>query len=202
MKSINCIGLGCPIPVINTKKYFETIEEGEAEVIVDNEVSKSNVEKFAKNSGFDVDIKVNEENNYILSIKKNKDKKKIKEIQSTEKNKINSNNKLVIVVASDELGNGDKDLGKTLMKSYIYALSESSKKPTELIFLNSGVNLTVENSVVLESLKELEKSGTKIYSCGACLDFYGLKDSLGIGEITNMYSIIEMMNNGDKVIKL
>ena len=78
----------------------------------------------------------------------------------------------------------------------------SLEKPKNLIFLNSGVNLTVTESNVLESLEALKNSGTNIYSCGACLDFYGLTDKVAIGEITNMYAIVDMMNKADKVIKL
>ncbi|MGL5616867.1 MAG: sulfurtransferase-like selenium metabolism protein YedF [Sarcina sp.] len=192
MKIINCEGLGCPIPVINTKKYFDTIEEGKAEVVVDNEVSRANVEKFAKNSGYEVSSKAEGEN-FILTIEK------LNQLKEQEKEDDES---FVILITSDEFGNGNPDLGKTLMKSYIYALTESSKKPTELIFLNAGVKLVIKDSVVLESLNELEKMGTSIYSCGACLDFYELKEQLAIGEVTNMYVIIEMMNNGKKVIKL
>ena len=176
---------------INTKKYFDGIKEGEAEVIVDNEVSKSNVEKFSKNSGFDVEVK-NNDGQFSLFIKKSLGNNK--EDKTDEKN-------FVIVISSNEFGNGDPVLGKTLMKSYIYALTEAEEKPKNLIFLNSGVNLTVTESNVLESLEALKNSGTNIYSCGACLDFYGLTDKV-TGEITNMYAIVDMMNKADKVIKL
>jgi len=43
--------------------------------------------------------------------------------------------------------------------------------------------------------------GVNVQSCGLCLDFYGLKENLAVGEISNMYAIIEMMNKG-KTIKL
>lgn len=192
MKIIDCVGLSCPIPVINTKKYFDGIDEGEAKVIVDNEVSKNNVEKFANNSGFTVEIK-NEDNNYSLFIKK---------LASNKNNSESDNKDFTIVISTDEFGNGNPVLGKTLMKSYIYALSEANERPNNLIFLNSGVKLTVKDSAVLESLELLKNSGTNIYSCGACLDFYNLTESLAIGEISNMYSIVEMMNKADKTIKL
>ncbi len=88
------------------------------------------------------------------------------------------------------------------MKGYLYTLSESDIIPKELIFLNGGVKLTVKGSEVLESLQNLEKRGVKILSCGTCLDFYGIKDNLAIGEISNMYTIVESMNTSNKVIKL
>ena len=88
------------------------------------------------------------------------------------------------------------------MKSYMYALAESDSIPQDMLFLNGGVKLTVEGSEVLESLNKLKERGVAIASCGTCLDFYSLKDQLAIGEITNMYTIIEKMNNADKAIKL
>lgn len=88
------------------------------------------------------------------------------------------------------------------MKSYLYALSESEYLPTNLIFLNGGVKLTVEGSDCIDNLKVLDKKGVNIYSCGTCLDFYGLKEKLSVGEITNMYDIVEKMNSSDKTIKL
>ena len=29
MKKIDCLGMACPMPVINTKKYFDSIEEAD-----------------------------------------------------------------------------------------------------------------------------------------------------------------------------
>ncbi|WP_123053800.1 sulfurtransferase-like selenium metabolism protein YedF [Clostridium sp. JN-1] len=190
-KTIDCKGLKCPQPVINTKKYFDSIENGEATIIVDNDISKNNVSKFAENSGFKYTISQNN-NLYYIKI--------IKEDCSCETIKFNKN--LVIIISSNKLGTGDDKLGVTLMKSYLYALSESDELPTNLIFLNSGVKLTSQGSECLESLSALKDKGVKISSCGTCLDFYNLKEKLVIGEITNMYTIVEKMNSASNTIKL
>jgi peroxiredoxin family protein len=71
-----------------------------------------------------------------------------------------------------------------------------------MIFLNGGVKLTTEGSDCLESLKRLSDKGVIILSCGTCLDFYGLKEKLQVGEISNMYTIVEKMNSSDNTIKL
>lgn len=190
MKKIDCLGMACPMPVINTKKYFDSIEEGVAEVLVDNEVAKNNICKYAEGCGYNFDAS-EKEGNYIIKIEKNGE------------NKIEKNEgDFVIVVGTDKLGQGNDDLGTILMKGYLYTLSESDIIPKELIFLNGGVKLTVKGSEVLESLQNLEKRGVKILSCGTCLDFYGIKDDLAIGEISNMYTIVESMNTSNKVIKL
>lgn len=190
-KIIDCKGLNCPSPVINTKKYFDSIESGTAVTIVDNEIAKNNVVKLAQKNGYSVKVE-QEEQNYNINITKSisENKKEIKE------------EKFTIVVGQNKLGNGDDKLGEILIKGYIFALSESDIIPTDMLFLNSGVKLAVEESAVLEGLKKLADKNVKIQVCGTCLDFYGLKDKIAIGEISNMYSIVETMNESDKVINI
>lgn len=189
---INCKGLKCPQPVINTKKYFDSIEDGQATIIVDNEVSKNNVSKFAESNGYKNEVI---EIDGLYHIRITKEACTCKPMSFNEK-------KLTILVSNDKLGLGDDKLGTTLMKSYFYALSESDIIPSELIFLNAGVKLTAQGSDCLESIKKLKERGVNVLSCGTCLDFYDLKEKLAVGEITNMYTIIEKMNTSDKTIKL
>jgi selenium metabolism protein YedF len=192
MHTIDCKGLKCPQPVINTKKYFDSIEKGEAEIIVDNEVAKTNISKLCQSNNLKFSVE-EKEGLYIIKIIKEGNQCEVMESDRTT---------LVILVASDKLGAGDDTLGATLMKSYMYALSESDKLPADLLFLNSGVKLVTEGSAVLDSLNKLKERGVNIASCGVCLDFYGIKDKLEVGEITNMYTIIEKMNTAGNTIKL
>lgn len=192
MQIIDCKGLKCPTPVINTKKYFDSITEGEAEVIVDNKTASENVSKLCKSLGIDFKTENRDGLFYIYA-----QKHECRTCQS-----MTFDDNLVIVVSKSVLGSGDDKLGEILMKSYMYALSESDKLPKTLIFLNGGVKLTSEGSQVIESLKVLEAKGTEILSCGTCLDFYNLKEKLLVGDISNMYTIIEKMNNGKNTIVL
>lgn len=191
MKVIDCRGLKCPAPVINTKKYFDAVESGEVEVIVDNEVAKNNISKFSQSNNFLFSVQEKEDLYYIKI-----EKKASKEISKTEENN------LVIVITSDKLGSGDEGLGSTLMKSYLYALSEADKLPKDLLLLNSGVKLAAADSEVIDSLIKLKERGVYIACCGICLEFYGIKDKLKVGDITNMYTIIEKMNSASNTIKL
>lgn len=194
---IDCRGLNCPIPVVNTKKYFDALESGIGVTVVDNEVAKNNVVKFAQGNGFNYEIEEREGNIYYITITKG-------EITVEELNLKSSKEKeetFTIVIGSDKLGNGDDELGTALIKSYLFALSEAEVIPTNLVFLNAGVKLVVEGALTLDSLKRLVERGVNVQSCGLCLDFYGLKENLAVGEISNMYAIIEMMNKG-KTIKL
>ena len=99
------------------------------------------------------------------------------------------------------MGHGNDELGKALMKGFIYALSQLEELPRTILFYNGGAHLTVEGSASLEDLKTMEAQGVEIMTCGTCLDFYGLKDKLAVGTVTNMYSIVETLSNASKVIK-
>jgi selenium metabolism protein YedF len=189
---IDCKGLKCPLPVITAKKYFDSIEEGSATVIVDNEVANSNISKFAQSSGLDYSSEL-KDGLYHINISKS---------SCACKPMAFSEEKLVIMIGSDKLGLGDDDLGTLLMKSYLYALSESDRLPADMIFVNGGAKLCVEGSDCLSSLKALSEKGVNILCCGTCLDFYGLKEKLAVGEISNMYTIVEKLNNASNTIKL
>lgn len=193
MKIIDCKGLACPKPVILTKKELEAMTEGELEVIVDNVAARENVSRFAKSQGFDYHV-TEKEGLFHINIKKSGE-------QTCEVIDLNDKN-LIIMVTSDKFGSGDDKLGTALMKSYLYALTENSIKPEKMFFINSGVKLTSEGTGVLESLNTLKSSGVEIFSCGTCLDFYGLKEKLLIGEVTNMYSIVESTNSASNTIKI
>lgn len=190
-KIIDCKGLNCPIPVINTKKYFDSIEIGRGTVIVDNEVAKNNVVKFSTRNGFEYEVNNKGNNVYEISITKGE----AVSSQNADEAKAFIKQPLSIVVGSDKLGDGSDELGIALMKSYLFALSEADVIPENLLFLNGGVKLVVEGSLTLDSIKKLKERGVNIQSCGLCLDFYGFKEKLEVGEITNMYAIVEMMNN-------
>lgn len=196
-KVLDCRGLNCPIPVVTTKKYFDSIEIGEAITIVDNEVAKNNILKFAQNNGLKTNAEEKEGFYYINIVKGEGTLECTKNLKEE-----NKREKFTIAIMNDKLGDGDVQLGDILIKSYMYALSEADVIPTDLIFINSGVKLAVEESEVLESLKTLQEKGVKIQVCGTCLDFYKIKEKLKIGEISNMYSIVETMNTSDKIIRL
>ena len=82
------------------------------------------------------------------------------------------------------MGNGNDELGEVLMKGFIYTLTESKPYPKSILLVNSGVKLSTENYDTIGNLKILEEAGVEILSCGTCLDYYGLKESLKVGSVT------------------
>ena len=43
--------------------------------------------------------------------------------------------------------------------------------------------------------------GVEILTCGTCLNYYNLGDKLAVGEVSNMYTIIERLQGADKLIR-
>ncbi|MBT9153046.1 MAG: hypothetical protein DDT35_01273 [Firmicutes bacterium] len=201
MKVINNCGLSCPEPVIQTKKALAELEGGSLTCLVDNLISRENVLKFAKSQGYTTTVS---EEGGIFSIVITKTEGQPERAEPPEKRFpwTNASAPTVYLIAADELGRGDETLGRTLMKTYLYALSESQNTPGPLLFVNAGAKLTCQGSLHLPSLERLAAKGFTIKTCGLCLDFYGLKDSLAIGEITNMYAIIEVLEQAAKVVTL
>jgi selenium metabolism protein YedF len=107
-----------------------------------------------------------------------------------------------MLVASDQLGSGDEALGQLLIASFINALPEAKPRPSKIMFINRGVMLTTEGSRVLDTLKQLEKDGVQIFSCGTCLNHYQLKEKLKVGQITNMYDTVNSLLNAEKVVRI
>ncbi|MGK0550726.1 sulfurtransferase-like selenium metabolism protein YedF [Enterococcus faecalis] len=196
MEKIYALGKPCPIPVIEAKKAIQELQKtgGELTILVDNEVAVSNLEKMAAGWQLKIDHSQTIDGNYAVVIAVPQGFQ-LSQAQSAERS-------LVIAISSDEMGTGASALGKILLKSYIYSLTELTAPPTQVLFFNSGVYLTNQSSTVLEDLRTLAAKGTKISTCGACLDFYEIKETLAIGTITNMYTIAETMANCEKVIMI
>ncbi len=198
-KEIDMRGKQCPVPVIQTKKALENTKGGSIVTIVDNDVAKENISKLAKSMNLKANVK-EAKGDFYIEIYKEGDIQISEGLEFPSKN--SKNEELVILITKDTLGEGNRDLGEVLMKGYIYTLTEASKTPRRLLFLNSGVRLTVEGSLVIDHLRKLEEKGVEIISCGACLDFYKVKNQLLVGGIGNMYDIVEKSNAAKKTITL
>lgn len=195
-KEIDARGLDCPKPVIMTKKELDQLNEGVITTIVDNEVAKENVSKLAKSQGYEYSVEDISEEEFRIHIKKGEG-----DIQA-ESNREGEFKDMTIAFGSEFMGGGSEELGKILIKSFVYTLTEVTPYPNKLIFYNGGVHLTCEGSEVLEDLKKLEQEGVEIISCGTCLDFYNKKDKLKVGEISNMYTIYESLKNPANTITI
>ncbi len=192
MNIIDCRNQSCPAPVINVKKAMET--QNEIQVIVDDGAPRENVARFSRNRGYHV-TELQDGTNWLITIIGTSDTSKQDSLPS-------SRGKQILLITSDRLGDGPEELGKLLMKNFIHTLLESSKTPSRMLFLNTGVFLTCEGSDVREALEKLLGMGVEIFSCGLCLDFFKIKDQLQVGTTTNMFDTVESLLAASQVIKL
>ncbi|MBP3201231.1 MAG: sulfurtransferase-like selenium metabolism protein YedF [Lachnospiraceae bacterium] len=205
MVKVNGMGKNCPIPLIETKKAIKALTSPDTvEVMVDNNMAVKNITRFATDSGYVVSTEKISEKEFKLTIE-------VKEIKPESEGKAlescaacgatDNTGNIVIAIGSEKMGCGDEKLGKNLMKAFLYSVSQAEVRPKTILFFNGGAHLTCEGSLSLEDLNNLKELGVDIKTCGTCLDFYGLKDKLKVGDVTNMYDIVSTMESASLVIR-
>lgn len=212
-------GRECPIPVIEAKKAIEQAAPGTAvEVTVDNEIAVQNLEKLAKQKNVDCTSAVIGAVEFTVTFYKTEGSGKAAEnctgqaakaeSEAAAKSAANPGQKqetmpagILVVLSSDQMGAGDETLGRLLMKGFVYSLTQQEQLPGTVILFNSGVRLACADSDSLGDLQALAQAGVEVLACGTCLDFYGLKDKLNVGGVSNMYEITERMMGAGHIVK-
>lgn len=198
MKKVDCRGLNCPEPVLKTKDALASDPDMKIYVLVDNETARENVLRFVKSQGKSA-VWEKEDSHFIISIS---GEPKHEESELLFLKDDGSIEKPVLFIASDEIGAGSRELGTMLMRNFIYTLTKREKLPRAIIFMNSGVKLTITDSPAVEELKELEVNGVQILVCGTCLDYYELKEKHLIGQVSNMYDISDLLLEASRVVTI
>ncbi len=193
MEVLDVRGEACPIPVVKSlAKIKEMSKPDILEVHVDNEIATQNLSKMAQNKGCLYKMERRNDKHYVVSIDVLAEEDIV---QNT------SGESIVVAIGSRYMGSGDDKLGALLMKGFIYAISKLERLPDSIIFYNSGAYVSIEDSDSMEDLREMESEGVNIITCGTCLDYYNIKDKLAVGEISDMYTIVETLASADKVIR-
>ena len=102
---------------------------------------------------------------------------------------------------SDKMGEGDPELGHRLLAIFLGKLAASDAQIDVIGCVNSAVSLTTGGSLVLDSLQTLADRGARIVTCGTCLDHYGRRPLLRIGEVGSMDGTVAIMMTADRVIR-
>ena len=201
-KIIDCMGMVCPLPVVNAKKAAEELHAGDVlTVMVDNEIAVQNLTRFAEHKGFGVSAQKKGDKEYAV-IMQIAGAAAAATAQEEIACAVDSRRKgMLVVLSANVMGTGDAKLGTSLMKAFVFALTKQDQLPDTILCYNTGAYLTCEGADTLEDLKLLESEGVTILTCGTCLDFYGLKEKLAVGSVTNMYDIVERMENAAQIIK-
>lgn len=198
-RELDCRGLACPAPVLQTKEIIEKEHPDMIRIIVDNEAAKQNVSRFLQSHSFDVTVQ--EEETDFCVVGRNKRQSSAARTVMVEEGQTEKQ-KIMVMVATDRMGYGDDELGRKLVVNFIRTLKEMGDELWHLVFVNNGVKLTIEGSAVLPDLEELEQGGIHILVCGTCLDHFKLLDKKQVGETTNMVDIVAAMQLADKVINI
>ncbi len=203
-KIIDCMGMACPLPVINAKKALLSFtEDGVLTVRVDNETAVQNLTRLGGYYGFEVSSVQNGEKAYevIIKVKSGALKDGISESAEEYSCDVPAHGDKVVVISADTMGTGDENLGRKLMKAFIFSLKSQDAVPDKIIFYNRGAFLTTEDPDTVSDLKDLAEAGAVIMTCGTCLDFYGLKEKLKVGVVSNMYDIAEAQMKASLIIR-
>lgn len=198
---VDARGEACPIPVVKTKQALQSLQgAGTVETLVDNEIAVQNLTKMADQKGVQVSSQKESEDCYRVLMTvgdeaANENPEKCRCQPMPERRRI------VAVVSADHMGEGNDELGQALIKGFLFAMTMQEELPSTILFYNGGAHLTCQGSDSLEDLKSLQERGVEILTCGTCLDFYGLKDQLAVGSVTNMYDIVERQMKADLVIR-
>ena len=204
MITVNAIGDACPIPVVKTLNAIKELKGPDTiETLVDNEIAVQNLTRMADKKGCAVKSEKLGEKEFKVTITVGEAAlaQPIDTENVTCELPMGGKKNVVVVISSKAMGHGGDELGTALMKGFIFALSQQEQLPTTILFYNGGANIPVEGSVSLEDLKNMEAQGVEILTCGTCLNFYGLTEKLAVGEVTNMYTIVEKMTGADLIVK-
>jgi len=205
--TLDARGLTCPAPVLLAKDTIEKENPAELLVIVDNDASRENVGRFLSTRNYTVTEKVEGPDFHLIASRKEGETTAGNEAPQSStgaqsvKAAADSPKKILVMITSDRLGRGDDELGKKLMAAYLKTIKEMGDELWHLIFVNSGVKLTIKGSPVLAEIQEYEKQGVIVLACGTCLEHFKLTDAKEVGQTTNMLDIVCATQLADKVVQ-
>ena len=194
---VDARGEQCPIPVVKATKALNEMQGGVLEVHVDNTIAVQNLQRMAAGRSLEAKAEAKAEDHYIVTIPVGESEAPAPDCGCAPM----VYGDTIVVIDTNVMGRGSDELGTTLLKGFVYAVSQLPELPKTIILYNGGVQLAVEGSDSLQDLQEMERQGVEILACGTCLNYYGLGEKLALGSVTNMYSIVEKLASAGKIIK-
>ena len=199
MVTVDARGDACPLPVVKAKNAIKELNgAGQVEVLVDNEIAVQNLTKMAQQKGYasSAEKRAAQEYRVVLTVGDAAAETPAPAVCAPD-----TRTDTVVAIGSNQMGVGAEELGKTLLRAFVFALTQQDQLPRTVLFYNGGASLTCEGSPMLEDLKTLEAEGVEILTCGTCLNYYGLTEKLAVGGVTNMYVIAEKLTQAGNVVK-
>jgi len=198
IKIVNATGLACPQPVVLAKQAIEASEH--VRVIVDNDTALENVKRMGTKLGCDVKTEKKNDGTFEIDLKRKAGAIVSKDDFDPSCSTTTLSGPFVIVCSEDKMGRGNDELGAVLIRAFMHTIAGQAEKPDVMIFYNTGVKLALQESEVLDDLKELAAEGVEMLVCGTCLNYFEVKDRLGVGVVSNMYDIVGTMSKAGRLI--
>lgn len=204
--TIDARGEACPIPVVRTLKALGALAgPGSVETIVDNEIAVQNLTRMGEGKGCAVSSERTGEKEWHVTVTASE----AVVVASGEPEAVTCDvsgaapapRNVVVAITAETMGTGDDVLGRKLMGSFIYSLTQLDELPATIVLYNGGAHLSCEGSPALDDLRGLAESGVEVLTCGTCLDHYGIADTLAVGEVTNMYVIAQRLTGASLVVR-
>ena len=198
-QTIDCLGLPCPQPVLRAK---EALDRGVrvVEVLIDNDASQGNLIRFARSQGHTASAEPMGEGHFLVVITAGIAPANTPVDPDLYACTTPTRPRLVYVISSDSMGRGSDQLGWALLQTYVQTIKEVEPLPEKIVLYNSGVKLVATASGALDALRDLQARGVEILACGTCLDFFGLKAAIAVGQISNMLEIMTTMAGADRLV--
>jgi selenium metabolism protein YedF len=193
MKTIDCRKQQCPYPVVEARKLMLAHPGETLTVLVGDEAAQENVTRLATHQGYATRSEIIA-GGFSLHLQPGVATAPTAAATAAP-------GKTVAFIGSDVMGAGSDELGRLLLRNFLFTMSEQETVPDLLLFVNAGVKLTSNGSEVLEALERLACKGADIASCGLCLDYFHLKDQLAAGRVTNMLEILEAMQQAGRLLR-
>lgn len=203
MEQVDARGQACPLPVVRAKKALAAMDAGRLEVLVDNATAADNLESLARALKCTAHREDRDDGTFAVTFSKGAVAEGASQsaLETEPAAVSDAGAASAVVIASEFMGSGDDELGAVLMKGFVFALTQLDQLPSTVLLYNSGVKLACEGSASLEDLTALQRAGVEVMSCGTCLAHFGLTERLAVGEVTNMYAIVEKQAAAATVIR-
>lgn len=212
MQKLDMMGKPCPIPVVEAKKALALPGADIVEVRVDSMVAVQNLEKMANGMSYGFVYSQNGENDYSVTLHTDgaalTPEEAAFEIDCTAENgpapgvDVTTAGGPVVFITANQMGRGEEELGKILVKGFIFSLTQLDPLPAKVLLVNSGVFLAQEDANTVPDLKTLEDKGCEVVACGTCLNYYKLENSLAVGKVTDMLGITTRVAAAGRLITI
>ncbi|HAD04971.1 MAG: hypothetical protein A2091_08065 [Desulfuromonadales bacterium GWD2_61_12] len=193
MTTLDCRAQQCPYPVVAARQALLAAPEQVLTVLVGDDTARQNVTRLAISLGCAVQ-EAPTEGGFALTLTPG-----LRPPPGGATATVSG--KTVLFIASDVMGSGNDDLGKLLLKNFLFTLTELDAAPDAIYLVNAGVKLAVHGAESREALDKLACMGTDIAACGLCLDFFHLKEELAVGRVTNMLDIAEGLLHAGRIVR-